>query len=349
MMVTVIICGMFARPSQAEILNSRPQTPATIASCLLNIGVECQAPVINPKLPTSSVSAAPNPAGGTTNLVTITGTVTGDSLTSYVLMLNDSVVQQASNLTTKSVTVSADWNVLTPNKVPSGIYIITLDATDRDGVVSRASKKVTVDNDGPSVSVTGGNTIIKSGSVSPTVTATDPSGIASYVWTADPANPAVLSFVDTSSQPSFTPTVEGTYAFTVVVTDSLGNPTTNTFSFSHVRDLATIPLPTTQNPTDALIDQTPATPTIQAATTHPMGQSGPDQKTTPTDAGVLGTTTTNSEPTEPTKTIASIAPTTSGWSIFGILWYWWLVVAGIIFTAWLVIKKMILSRASEDS
>ena len=348
-MVAVITFGMFTRSSQAEMLHSGPQTPSTIASCLLNIGVNCSPSVINPKLPTATVGATPNPAGGTVNLVTITGIVTGDSLTSYVLMLNDSVMQQASNLTTKSVAISTTWHVATPNKVPSGIYTITLDATDKDGVVSRASTKVTVDNDGPAVSVTGGDIIVKSGSISPTMTATDPSGVALYQWTADPANPAVLSFVDTSPQPSFTPTIEGTYLFTVVVTDSLGNPTTQTFSFSHVRDLATIPLPTTQNPTDALVDQTPATPTTESATTHPIYQTGSDQKTIPTDAGVLGTTVTHPQPTEPTKTIASIAPTTSGWSIFGILWYWWLVVAGIIYTAWLVMRKIIRLRVSKDS
>jgi hypothetical protein len=347
-LASLITFGMFTRSAQAEILN--PVTPAisTAAGCLLNIGV-CPPPVIDPKLPTATVTASPNLAGGTASVVTITGKVTGDSLTSYVLMVNDSVVQQANNLTTKSAAISTTWNVSSPNKVPSGIYTITLDATDKDGVVSRASTKVAVDNDGPDVSVTGGDTIVKSGSISPTMTATDPNGIASYQWTADLANPAVLIFVAASPQPSLTPTIEGTYSYNVVVTDSLGNPTTKTFSFSHVRDLATIPLPTTQNPTDALVDQTPATPTTQAATTHPIYQTGPDQKTIPTDAGVLGTTVTHPLPTEPTKTIASIAPTTSGWSIFGILWYWWLVVAGIIYTAWLVMRKIIRPRVSEDS
>jgi hypothetical protein len=349
----IISLGIFTRPTQAEILN--PVTPAisTAAGCLLNIGV-CPPPAINPKLPTATVTASPNLAGGTASVVTITGKVTGDSLTSYVLMVNDSVVQQANSLTTKSAAISTTWNVSSPNKVPSGIYTVTLDATDRDGVVSRASTKVEVDNDGPTVLVTGGDTIVKSGSISPTMVATDPHEVTSFKWTADPANPsnpAVLSFDETSAEPIFTPTAtnQNPYIFYVDVTDGLGNVAHGQFKFSYAQALATVPLPTTQNPTDALVNQTPSTPAVTQGATRPTVQSGPNDVTTNTDAGVLGSTVTSPEQAQPTKIVASIAPTANGWSIFGLLWYWWIVIAGILFTAWLMVKKFVAKRIPQSS
>lgn len=349
-LASLITFSMFTRSAQAEILNPVISVPSTAAGCLLNIGV-CPPPAINPKSPTATVTATPTPAGGIANVVTISGKVTGDRLSSYVLMVDNAVVQQASNLTTKSVTVSAEWNVSTPNKVPSGIYTITLDATDKEGVISRASTKVEVDNDEPTVLVTGGDTIVKGGSISPTMVATDPHGIISYKWTADSANPAILSFDETSVKPIFTPTAENQnpYIFYVDVTDGLGNVAHGQFKFSYAQALATIPLPSTQNPTDALINQTPSTPTVAQEVTRPSVQSGPNDVTTNADAGVLGSTVISPEQAQPTKIVASIAPTSSGWSIFGLLWYWWLVIIGLLYVAWLLVKKFVVERASQNS
>jgi hypothetical protein len=368
-LASLITFGMFTRSAQAEILNPVTQTPSTIASCLLNIGV-CPPPITDPNPtpvtnpvsndpnptpptdptpPKATVSAAPTLAGGASQVVTITGNVSDDKLSSYVLKVNGTVLQQASSLTEKSVDISATWNVSTPNIVPSGIYTITLDATDKEGITATATTIVTIDNDGPNVTVTGGDTIIKSGPISPTTVADDPHGVAFYAWTAAPSNPGVIKFNTMVAEPTFTPTVEGTYSFTLIVTDTLGNFTPKTFSFSYAKELAKVPLPTTQNPTDALVDQSPSTPTIAPASIQSPSQSRQDTIVTADNSGVLGSTSTTPVLAPPTGTVASIAPTDSGWSIFGILWYWWLVIISVLYVAWLMVKKFVAKRTPQSS
>jgi hypothetical protein len=361
--VAVFSFSMFTRSSQAELLNSGTPITTTLASCMLNIGA-CPAATDPPPAPPADPAPvdpnAPPPtditkpavalndpspalAGGNTQTVTLTGMVSDDNLTSYSLALNGNVIQRGSDLTDTMVAINVPWNVSSPFIVPSGNYLVTLDATDKAGNTAHDEKTVVVDNDGPTVTLTGGDTIIQSGSISPTTTADDPHGIASYSWTADDKNPATLTFDATAAEPTFTPSVEGSYKFYVTVTDGLGNTTTQSFSFGYAQELATIPLPTTQDPTDALIDQSPSTPLVTPTRTNPILQSGQDAATSTDNSGVLGNTTTGPGQLSPAKTISTIAPTGNGWSIFGVLWYWWLVVAGIIFVATLLIRRQILA------
>lgn len=355
--VTALIFGIFTRPAQAEFLNS--------VSCALNIG-NCTIPPTTPPdpkapnqtppttppstdttKPTASMTVTPNPAGGTSNIVTINGILTdGTNLGSYTISVNGNVAQQAA-VSGTTANVSFAWNISSPNVVPGGTYTITLDVKDAaNNSGDQAVTTVDIDNDAPVVTIDNGG-IIKSGSITPSVTVTDAHAIASYQWTAGSNNPDTLTYDATAKEPTFTPKIEGTYVYFLQVTDSLGNVSSQSeFDFGYKQDLTLVPLPTMTDPTDTLVDTTPSTPTVIQTSPSPVVQSSQDEMTTTDQPSVLGSTVTAPEQTLPIKTIATIAPTSGGWSIFGMLWYWWLVVIGIVLTVGYITKKILISRAS---
>ena len=307
------------------------------------------APVI-----TSPLAVSRTLAGGTSDnrSVQITATVTDSDFDACQLSVNDVAITDAScmlrNGTNDTYDLSYTWVV--DSQAQSGNYVVSLTATDKAGGQSQpSSANVTVDNTAPTVTIENGG-IIKSGSASPNVTATDDSGIGSYFWTASSSNPEKLDFDPTVKEPTFTPDIEGTYVFYVDVTDSLGNVSSqNEYDFGFKRDLETVPLPTTTDPTTALADQTPSTPAIVAASANPAIKSGRDEISTSDNSAVLGNTVTAPGQAPPTKTVATITPTDKGWSIFGVLWYWWAVVIGIFFAGWVLLKRVVRRRIPENS
>jgi len=369
MIATVLTSGLLARPTKAEFLNTVTQN----VGCVLNIGT-CPPPIVNeeqtlpdenppidttdPKEegpsddttpPSVELSADPMLAGGASQIITISGAISDDNLVSYSLAVNGTVAQEESNMSQTSAGIDIPWNVSTPNVVPSGLYRITLDATDAAGNPSHIEVTVEVDNTAPDVDVSGGDVIIKEGSISPSTSASDTHTVASYYWTADAGNPGVINFDANVPEPSFTPNIEGTYVFYVSVADGLGNATTRQFSFSYAKELEAVPLPTLEDPTEALIDQSPSTPAVTPASTNPAIRNGRDEILENDDELVLGSTVSKPGETPPTTTIASIAPTGSGWSIFGVLWYWWLGVIAFFFAGWVALKKFVLTRIPGES
>ena len=351
---TVLTFGIFTRSTQAEILNIA--TPA--ASCRLNI-IGCTTPPPDPSKipdqtpvsttpptdttkPTAVVTATPNPAGGASNIVTVNGTLHDDTnLASYTISVNGTIAQHGSVLGT-SADVSFAWNLTSPDVVPSGTYTITLDVTDAAG--NPGDQVVTtmdVDNDPPTVTIANGG-IIQSGSAIPGVTIDDAHPTYTYAWTAGTDNPDTLNYDQSVMQPTFTPKVEGTYVFFLQVTDGLGNVSIgNEYDFGYKKELATVPLPTTTDPAKGLVDNTPSTPVIIPVSTSPIVKTGRDEITAADQPSVLGSTVTATDQTPPTKTIATIAPTSAGWSIFGVLWYWWLAIIGSILAVGHFIKKFV--------
>ena len=371
--VTVLTSGISARPTKAEFLN-------TVVSCVLKLNLgTCPPPPADtpPPLPTdetddpvdddSDVEPAPdysddvtdpvvtvgaNPliAGGTYDTVTITGDISDENLDSYILMVNGERATSGSALTEKTIHIDMSWSVSTPERVASGDYVITLDATDKAGRTAHKEVTVVVDNDGPTKSVTGGNVIIKGGSISPTVTASDAHDPISYSWTGDADNPSGINEYDASaSEPIFTPTVEGSYTFYLTLTDGLGNISTDQFDFGYAQQLETVPLPTKGNPIDEVRDETSTTPSIVPTSSNISSRSGRDEVTTSDDGGVLGSTISAPGQVVMRNDSATITATDKGWSIFGVLWYWWLIVFGIIMTVGYVVKKIIISRVPEQS
>lgn len=382
MLVTVLTSGFLSRPTQAEFLNTVTQSVGCLLNIGVcpppttgdgdsdsgssggngqgdttgqtgnggsgdtgtSGGSSNTPPPDDTTKPSVAVNADPTLAGGTTQVINITGTVLDDNLASYSLAINGTVAQSASDMTDTQASINIPWNVRTPNVVPSDTYLITLDATDKAGNTAHTEVSVEVDNTPPTVTVGGGDIIVKSGSISPTTTADDTHGIASYSWTADADNPAVLDFDATVAEPTFTPSVEGPYVFYLAVADGLGNVTTKQFAFSYAKELETVPLPTAKDPTDTLVDQSPSTVAVATKNANPTVLSARDEIPASDDTGVLGSTVTAPGDIPPTTTVATIAPTTGGWSIFGVLWYWWLVIIGLLISAWVVIKKFFIRR-----
>jgi len=300
--------------------------------------------------PTVAISTDLTLAGGTKNIVNLTGTVLDDNLDSYVLAVNGVVLQQGAVMTDTTVAINLPWNVSTPQLLPSRPYVITLDATDKAGNTAHTETTVDVDNDGPTVALGGGDIIIKSGSITPVSTSSDPHGPLSYQWTANADNPSALQYTATASEPTFTPTVEGSYGFSVAVTDGLGSVSYGAFHFSYAtQELTPVPLPTTTDPTDLLVDSTPATPTPIDTTVTPIATSNPDTTATSDNTAVLGSAVTTAGQGVAVKSTGVIAPTNSGWSIFGVLWYWWLGSIGICVIGWHFTKKLVNPFRTEQT
>lgn len=292
--------------------------------------------------PTVAISTDLTLAGGTKNVVNLTGMVLDDNLASYTLAVKDgAILQQGTGLTDTNISINVPWNVSTPQLLPSHSYVITLDATDKAGNTAHTETTVDVDNDGPTVALGGGDIIIRSGSITPVSTSSDPHGPLSYQWTANADNPSALEYAATASEPTFTPTVEGSYGFSVVVTDGLGNVSYGAFHFTYnTQELAPIPLPITADPTDLLVDSTPGTPISIDTAVTPVATSNPDTTATSDDTTVLGSAVTAAGQSAAVKSTGVIAPTNSGWSIFGLLWYWWLGIMSILIIGWRYMKKL---------
>jgi len=286
-------------------------------------------------------------AGGTQGLMSVTGLVTDPSLKHYDITITDSAgaqVQPPANFDdniSSPATVSFGFNA---GVFPSDTYTVTLTATDAVGHQTFATGKVIVDNTGPTVVITGGNTIIKTGSISPTVTATDPNGISSYAWTSDVRNPDGQDLSYTIPEPTFSPKVEGTYRYYLTVTDGLGNVTANIlFTFGYAPELAAVPLPTI--PTDSLGDKLAGAATLFPAAVssnaNPSRDAQNEAGASNGIANVLGNTIGNAPgQLSPTDGASVIAPTSGGWSILGVLWYWWIAVIAVLATATYFIKKI---------
>ena len=305
---------------------------------------EEETPVDQNPVPSISVAATPTLAGGTleNRTVTITGKITDDDFISCQLLINEVPVDATCvlNEETGEYDLNYTWIVAgEPDaKAQSGEYLVKLIAVDATDRQTAETTKIIVDNDGPAVTVTGGNTIINSGSITPKVTAADDADVASYSWAAG-KNPAVLQFDAAAKNPTFTPTVEGTYTFTLTARDALGNQTVAVFEFGYAVVLATLPLPVSN--IEELVVNAPVVareaPVITAETTSDS------------DAQVLGNTISTPTPTAFTAEGATIARTGEGWRIFGLLWYWWLGIIGVMATGWFFVKKYALRTAANDT
>ena len=348
--------SVFTRPTQAEFLNTvkttvgyllpeevteTPETPELLEE------VPEEAPA-DTDAPTGSLNLDLALVGGATQAVTITGSVSDDNLKSYTLKINGTVIQEVTDITETTVNISASWNVVTPDKAPSGTYTVTLEAMDEAGNPFSAENKFEVDNDGPSLTMRGGDIIIKGGSIAPEVSTDDPHGIGSYTWRASERNPASLNYDETAKEPTFTPNVEGSYTFYLEVTDGLGNVSSGIFEFGYTQQLATVPLPVANDPIEKFVNQGGSTPAVTPASTTPATRSERDNTAVGDDAGVLGKAIA-AVGLAPAKSSAAIAPTERGWSIFGVLWYWWLVVAAACFAGWMMLKKFVMTRLSNNS
>lgn len=127
------------------------------------------------------------------------------------------------------------WNT---KAVADGAYTIDLEARDAAGNKDSGSVKtisVTVNNDAPDVTINSYNA--NSNVITPSVTATDPTpgDTLTYSWAAnDAASTSNVTVSDPSAlEPDFTVNADGSYSFTLTVTDAAGNATAKTFDFTY--------------------------------------------------------------------------------------------------------------------
>jgi hypothetical protein len=280
--------------------------------------------------------------------VVITGEATDDDVASCQVLINGVFQAECIPKENAANTYSLAYTWVVPNdqanKLQSGAYTISFVVIDSANNQTERDATITVDTDAPDLTVQGGG-LIQSGSLSPNVTAKDDGNDVTqgYSWTASSDNPSVILFDRSAKEPVFTPKVEGTYVFYLTVQDGLGNAVTKPFTFDYAPVLATIPLPTIQDPTLTL--QTNASDDTEVAT--PAIRSTQDMAASD-DVSVLGNTIAAAAKASPVTTASPLTPTKSGWSIFGILWYWWAVVAGIMVSAWYFIKKFFDVRLPEQ-
>lgn len=370
MLAIVVLSGLLSGTTHAQLSSD---TPNTLKGCLLNIGtcptdanpddttgtgtptdpqdvvdptpIDPAPPVddgADPVLTIKADTGYPQNAllaGGNYSSVFISATVDDEHLASYSLRLNDSVIEETNMATNNAATISTVWSVSSPNVLPSGIYVLTLDAVDTSGRTSHTEQSIEVDNDAPDLTVEGGGFIVRSGSISPETTAVDAHAITAYIWTANANNPDELLFDRYAAQPVFTPTVEGSYVFSLAVTDELGNIAGEAFDFDYARELEVVPLPTTTDPTDTLVDKSPSTIATKPLVSSGSVRSGRDSVSSDNDSGVLGTTRSMAGLTVPTEIVGTIAPTSGGWSVFGVLWYWWVIAVGMVVAGMTIVKR----------
>lgn len=224
--------------------------------------------------------------------------------------------------------------------LPSGIYTITVGARDAQEQSGQAAPLfVTVDNDGPAATVTGGNIIINKGSLSPKVVLDNSDDVASSLWVASEFN-ARSVFDPVVLQPFFTPSLEGTYIYYLTLTDALGNTSVLTFTFDYDEVLEPIIAPIT--PIDITPNPGAITPVTRIATVDPDLQKQARAEEEANTNSVLGATTAATA--APPVDIAPVASTKSGWSILGILWYWWLVVIALLGMIALSVRRHLLKK-----
>lgn len=304
--------------------------------------------------PETSLTADPLLIGGNVPTSTFTGTVSDVHLAGYTLSITDGegavAASYSEEVTKNSESVSYVWNVVDPTKLPSGIYTAILTATDESGRFGQTTLTIEVDNDGPGITIDNGDTIIKTGSISPVVTAEDPhsTDTITYEWTEDASNPASLDFDANAKEPTFTPLIEGSYRFQLVATDGFGNQTVGNYRFDYIQDLPPLPLPTEKDPS-ANTTNNPALPAVVSPSTNPSRDARSevldDDDST---AQVLGSTALGAGEPIIAATNAALTPTNSGWRILGILWYWWLVIIAFIAVLITILRRFIFKTSQAN-
>ena len=131
---------------------------------------------------------------------------------------------------------------------------------------------------------------------------------------------------------------DGTYEFTLIATDSFGNVTTLVLTIEYLA-------PFIPGPTAPLIPEEAAPKPVEpyvrpvSVTTTPAAEEYPSSTTPqPVDAQVLAGLDGDDETRGDaaiTSTASAITPSEQGWKLFGLAWYWWILIAAIIISGWL--------------
>lgn len=233
-------------------------------------------------------------------------------------------------------------NLSAATAVPGdGDYVLHVWAVDVAGNAgSESTGLVTVDVTPPEVTV-GPTYDIFDNEIQPDIMAGGDA--ASFAWTTSVSSEDVTISDPLVLRPTFTVHTDGTYEFTLTVKDAVGNETVKTFSFTYETPLpetintATIPIVAEVTPfTDVTVTADTATAGGASAQSIVLRNANDG---VPTE-DVLGAQTKKNGEVLAAETAAVIAPTTQGWKILGILWYWWaLMIAAVVAIWWFLARR----------
>lgn len=221
-----------------------------------------------------------------------------------------------------------------------GRYTVKLEARDEASALggnngnkdANSTKLISfiIDNTGPAITGNATGVVSGTGTIAPALT--DEDGAQSgntYVWVQTSGPSATISN-DTALNPTFTPSVDGDYVFTLTATDHpAGNVTTKIFSFTYA---APVPAQAV-----APVTTTPGTGPAAAA-----GNGFTNVNITDGDSGVLGDSTTNTDTNKQGSVDDKGASTQQGsvkgasdehagcTQFLGICWYYWIPVVIVV-------------------
>lgn len=242
------------------------------------------------------------------------------------------VKQYHYQLTRNSIEITSGWTsgtILTTSNLDNGDYELQVYAVDNAGNKSNeVMGTATVDTIAPT---------LKMGL--PTANA---AGLYSISGTTDDNTSSVLLKVDggTAQKATVTPTTGNNGTWTVIlgqldtgrqysIVASSSDGSGNSFATApYLLDVATVV--TSNEPAVVIISPSPILPAIVARTnsSNNFNTVGP-AITQPDPAAVLGTKTAkdNNAVLSASENIAAITPSEQGWKIFGMAWYWWVLIA----------------------
>lgn len=177
-----------------------------------------------------------------------------------------------------------------------------------------------------------------------------------YSWTVNRLGGGVRISDPTALAPSFSFQRDGTYNFVLTALDTLGNSTVVEFSITYLAPFVAppngpeiIPVESIPEPIQTYVPIEEAAPIAQR--TYRPAPSGDGMISPEIDASIYSITSEGQEArANDQKKVAGAAVSagSDGWKVLGLSWYWWLLIAAIIVSAWLWLTRTYRSRFSPD-
>lgn len=243
-------------------------------------------------------------------------------------------------------TLNADANALIFNAPADGSYTLTVWAVKEGEEPQYCNSAAIVLDTAPPVITNNGYTLDENNAIATPQLSTEETDLT-YSWFVNGLGADVTISDPTALTPIFTFLSDGAYNFVLTATDSLGNAATILLTITYQQPF--IP-PTTNQPVipeEAIpapveaytpLEEAPSVTFRSAPVPSGDGMLAPE-----VDASIFANTADGLEEVSGTeKEVAgAIVASKNGWNIFGLNWYWWVLIAAIIASAWLWLKRVL--------
>lgn len=229
------------------------------------------------------------------------------------------------------------YAVFDSQQIVDGVHDIHISVTDTAGHTTRETRTIVIDNHAPVVTLglTSSATPSASTPVNLEGTIDSKADLDSAILQLDGKNLAELKdTIGTDGKWQYDVKdglSQGKHVFSVVAKDTHGNTSDGVSSPQSSVELSVGPF---VPPESSII-----TPSLTEGLSDPFVLPGSLDDVAPpiiengnvsSDTDVLGAKTKNDPTVDQNMKVASIAPTESGWKLFGMLWYWWLLAGALI-------------------